>query len=76
MAASAEWDALLYGLAANIHLYVARRTLYMSGYTDNAILKHGVPEPGIAFIYKPFTAEELAVKLREVLDGPADQAKA
>ena len=54
----------------------AGRTLYMSGYTDDAIVKHGVLEPGIAFIYKPFTVEALALKLREVLDGPADQAKA
>ena len=55
---------------------LARRTLYMSGYTDEAILKHGVLEPGIAFIYKPFTVDTLAVKVREVLDGPADQARA
>jgi PAS domain S-box-containing protein len=52
------------------------RTLYMSGYTDDAMVKHGVLDPGIAFIYKPFSAEALAEKLREVLDGPADQAKA
>lgn len=52
------------------------RTLYMSGYTDDAVIKHGVLEPGIAFIYKPFTVEELSAKLREVLDGPADKARA
>ncbi|HBA60942.1 MAG TPA: hypothetical protein DCZ92_08995, partial [Elusimicrobia bacterium] len=52
------------------------RTLYMSGYTDDAIVKHGVLEPGIAFIYKPFTVDALVLKLREVLDGPADKAKA
>lgn len=51
------------------------RTLFMSGYTDDAIAKHGVLEPGIAFIYKPFTVEALSRKLREVLDGPADKAK-
>jgi PAS domain S-box-containing protein len=55
---------------------LAARTLYMSGYTDEAIAKHGVLEPGLAFIYKPFTAEGLALKLREVLEGPADRAKA
>ena len=54
---------------------LARRTLYTSGYTEDAIQKNGVLEPGIAFIYKPFTAEALALKLREVLDGPADKAK-
>ncbi|MCM2267117.1 MAG: PAS domain S-box protein [Elusimicrobiales bacterium] len=52
------------------------RTLYMSGYTDEAIVKHGVLEPGIAFIYKPFSADGLANKVRAVLDGPADQARA
>jgi len=55
---------------------LVRRTLFMSGYTDDAIGKHGVLEPGLAFIYKPFTAEGLFLKLREVLDGPADKAKA
>jgi DNA-binding NtrC family response regulator len=51
------------------------KTLFMSGYTDDAIAKHGVLEPGLAFIYKPFTVEALSRKLREVLDGPADKAK-
>ncbi|MDO8805127.1 MAG: response regulator [Elusimicrobiota bacterium] len=52
------------------------RTLYMSGYIDDAIVKHGVLKPGIAFIYKPFTVGAVLLKLREVLDGPADKAKA
>lgn len=55
---------------------LAARTLYMSGYTDEAITKHGVLEPGLAFIYKPFTAESLKEKLQEVLEGPAGRAKA
>lgn len=55
---------------------LAARTLYMSGYTDEVIAKHGVLEPGLAFIYKPFTVEALTLKLREVLEGPADRAKA
>lgn len=55
---------------------LASRTLYMSGYTDDAIAEHGVLQPGIAFIYKPFTVDALALKLREVLDGPADRAEA
>ena len=53
---------------------LVKRTLYMSGYTDEAIVQHGVLEPGIAFIYKPFTVEALTLKLREVLDSPPNQA--
>jgi len=48
------------------------RILYMSGYTDDAILRHGVLEDGIPFLQKPFTPEELARKVREVLDLPVD----
>ncbi|MGQ9638656.1 MAG: response regulator, partial [Thermodesulfobacteriota bacterium] len=44
------------------------RVLYMSGYTDNAIIHHGVMEEGIDFIQKPFSLEALARKVREVLD--------
>jgi two-component system, cell cycle sensor histidine kinase and response regulator CckA len=46
----------------------AARVLFMSGYTDDAIAKHGVLEPGIAFLQKPFTPFSLAQKVREVLD--------
>jgi len=45
------------------------RILYMSGYTDDAILRHGVLVDGIPFLQKPFTPEELARKVREVLDS-------
>jgi hypothetical protein len=40
----------------------------MSGYTEEAIVDHGVLKPGIAFINKPFTSETLGQKIREVLD--------
>ena len=44
------------------------RVLYMSGYADSAIVQHGVLDPGIAFLRKPFTLDALASKVREVLD--------
>jgi two-component system cell cycle sensor histidine kinase/response regulator CckA len=44
------------------------RVLFMSGYTDDAIVRHGVLGAGMAFLSKPFTPDALAVKVREVLD--------
>ena len=45
------------------------KVLYMSGYTDNAIVHHGVLDPGTAYIQKPFTPDTLVSKIREVLDN-------
>jgi PAS domain S-box-containing protein len=45
------------------------RVLYMSGYTDEAIVHHGALHEGVAFIQKPFTAEQIVHKIREVLDA-------
>ena len=46
------------------------KVLYMSGYTDDAIVHHGVLEEGTAFIGKPFSIDGLTRKLRETLDAP------
>ena len=46
------------------------RVLYMSGYTDEAIVKTGVLDEGKPFLQKPFTPMQLAKKIREVLDEP------
>ena len=46
----------------------ALKVIYMSGYTEEAIVHHGVLNPGIAFLHKPFTSETLGRKIREVLD--------
>jgi two-component system cell cycle sensor histidine kinase/response regulator CckA len=45
------------------------KCLYMSGYTADAIAKHGVLDDGVHFIHKPFSLPALASKVREVLDG-------
>ncbi|MBZ5543149.1 MAG: response regulator [Acidobacteriia bacterium] len=45
------------------------KVLYMSGYTDDAIVHHGVLASSAAFLQKPFTPAVLAQKVREVLDS-------
>jgi len=49
------------------------KALFMSGYTDKAIVHHGELDPDTAFLQKPFTPDALARKVREVLDSPYGQ---
>jgi CheY-like chemotaxis protein len=46
------------------------RILYMSGYTDDTVLRHGVAKAEAAFLQKPFTADALTRKVQEVLEEP------
>jgi DNA-binding response OmpR family regulator len=42
----------------------------MSGYTDDAVVRHGVREADVSLLNKPFTPDELARRVRDVLDAP------
>lgn len=49
--------------------YPSLKVLYMSGYTDDIIVRHGVLNEGIQFIQKPFTGRFILEKIREVIDA-------
>jgi CheY-like chemotaxis protein len=46
----------------------ALKVIFMSGYTEDSIVRHGVLNPGVAFLHKPFTSDTLGRKISEVLD--------
>jgi two-component system cell cycle sensor histidine kinase/response regulator CckA len=50
-------------------VYLNLKILFMSGYTANVIAHRGVLDDGVCFIPKPFSKKDMAVKVREVLDG-------
>ncbi len=50
-----------------IHPHV--KVLFMSGYTEEIVIRHGVEREGVAFIQKPLIPNKLVLKIREVLDG-------
>ncbi len=52
-----------------VEKYPSMKVLYMSGYTDDVIDRRGVLNKGVAFIQKPFNVNDLAAKVREVLDS-------
>jgi CheY-like chemotaxis protein len=47
----------------------ALKVLYLSGYTDETVVGHGLLDPGLAFLQKPFAPDMLARKVHEVLSG-------
>ncbi len=49
------------------------KVLYMTGYTEDAIVRHGMTTSGVVCLQKPFGPESLARKVREVLDAPRNQ---
>ena len=51
--------------------FPSSKVLFMSGYTDDAIVRHGILQEGIAYLQKPFTPESLASKVRAVLELPS-----
>jgi len=46
------------------------KVLYVTGYTDDALVQHGVLEPGVALMHKPFGPVDLQIKVRQILDAP------
>ena len=53
-----------------LQLHPEAKVMFMSGYTDDAVVRHGVFDTGTPFLQKPFTPSGLARKVREILDKP------
>ena len=52
-----------------VTLHPEAKVLYMSGYTDDAVIRHGGLGAGLAFLQKPFTPDAMANKVRQLLDA-------
>jgi two-component system, response regulator len=57
-------------------LHSEARVVFMSGYTDDDVLRRDVSRTGTWYLQKPFSADALARKVREALDAPGDAARA
>lgn len=53
--------------------YGSVRCLFISGYTDNVMLRHGVAQDRVHFLHKPFSVDDLAGKIAEALESPAGE---
>jgi len=68
-------DVVMPGLSGSDLAYILEnkiphmKTLYMSGYTDNTIVHHGILNNGIPFLQKPFNVNDVGKKVREILDN-------
>jgi two-component system, cell cycle sensor histidine kinase and response regulator CckA len=68
-------DVIMPGISGTVlvgrleHLRPGIKALYVSGYTDNAIVHHGILDSNVAFLQKPFTTDSLVRKIREVLSS-------
>jgi PAS domain S-box-containing protein len=52
------------------------RILFVSGYTDDVIVRHGILNEGVAFLQKPYSCEQLTSKVRMVIDDGSSQGSA
>jgi CheY-like chemotaxis protein len=74
-------DVVMPGISGKTLAEEASRTrpdlkmLFMSGYTDEAIVQHGVSDAEAAFLQKPFSLMALAAKIRSVLDNSPDKGE-
>jgi CheY-like chemotaxis protein len=70
-------DFILPGMRADelasraVKVHPESRVLYMSGYTDDALVRDGILQPGVALLQKPFETSVLARRVREILDASA-----